>query len=342
MRKPIVSFVIPLFNRETLVSETLDSIVAQTRTDWECVVVDDGSTDASANVVERYAAKDSRIRLLHRPPGRIKGAPTCRNYGFENSSGTFVCFFDSDDLVGSSFLEAVLPALEKELDAAYAVFPIDSFSGSLSTRRRPNQTRFNPRHGTLFEQLVSERIRSCTPSFLWRRSFLETLPMLWREGLPCFQDPDFNRRSLCHAEHGIWIDMEPAVHYRFDATRSVGVVTASTKDPLARAKTVCFVHGEVYRYCVETGRMTDRLHRLYTRYLFNVFFFHAVISRHPSVVREFYDLVVTHLDQTLPNRRLRLLTEAVFLGRPLFHALGRLAGMFRSSIAHKIALFNPH
>ena len=341
MREPIVSFVIPLFNRETLVSETLDSIVAQTRPDWECVVVDDGSTDGSVDVVRRYAAKDSRIRLLHRPAGRIKGAPTCRNFGFENSSGTFVCFFDSDDLVSPEFLDVVFNALEKSLDAEYAAVPYDSFDASPSIRVRPSRTRFNPRRGTLFEQLMVDRLRSWTPNIFWKRSFLKALPMLWREGLPCFQDPDFIRRSLCHTRCGIWIEMAPAVHLRRDAASSGGIVATSTKNPLSWAQTTCFVHAAVYRHCVETGTMTARLHRLYARFLFNVFLFHSVVSNHPPVVREFHDLVVSHLERTFHDRLLRFVTEIVFLGRPVLHGLGRLLGIFRPSFARKLALFNP-
>jgi glycosyltransferase involved in cell wall biosynthesis len=337
---PAVSFVIPLYNRETLVGETLDSIIAQTRTDWECVVVDDGSTDGSIKIVEGYAEKDSRIRLFRRPADLAKGAQTCRNYGFENSTGTFVCFFDSDDLVSPEFLEVILRTLDKEPDIEYAAVPYDSFCESVSIRVRPSRTRFNPRRGTLFEQLMCDNVRSWTPNILWKRSFLETLPMLWREGLPCFQDPDFVRRSLCHAERGIWIEMLPAVHLRRDATSAGGIVSMSTKKPLDWAKTACFVHAAVYRHCVETGRMTDRLHRRYVRFLFNVFLFHSVVSNHPDVVGEFHELVVSHLEKTLYDRCLRVMTEIVFFGRPLFHGLGRFVGLLRPSFARKLALFN--
>ena len=79
--KELVSIIIPTFNRANLISYTLDSVLNQDYTSWECLVVDDGSTDKTQEVVLGYIQKDSRIKLLHRPNDWIKGANSCRNYG---------------------------------------------------------------------------------------------------------------------------------------------------------------------------------------------------------------------------------------------------------------------
>jgi hypothetical protein len=188
---------------------------------------------------------------------------------------------------------------------------------------------------------MCERLRSCTPSIVWKRSLLETLPMLWREGLPSTQDADFIRRSLCHAEHGIWIEMTPAVHYRLDEVNSTGIYVTSMKDPLAKAKTNCFAFASAYQYCVEMGRMTDRLHCRYLQFLFYMFFFRAILSNNPSVVREYYNLVVTPLNKTFHDRCLRFTIEAVFISRPLFRWGGYLLGKVHPPIARRIAFLNP-
>lgn len=113
MPKPLISVIIPVFNRELLIGETLDSVNSQTYENWECIVVDDGSTDDTAAIVERYVEKDSRFIFLTRPKSRKKGASPCRNYGLEYSRGDYIQFLDSDDLLHSSKFEEQLKVLGK-------------------------------------------------------------------------------------------------------------------------------------------------------------------------------------------------------------------------------------
>lgn len=97
--KPLVSIIIPTYNRAHLIGETLDSILAQTYPHWECIIVDDGSTDRTDEVVQQYLKKDRRFFYYQRPLERPKGANACRNYGFEMSKGEYINWFDSDDLM---------------------------------------------------------------------------------------------------------------------------------------------------------------------------------------------------------------------------------------------------
>ncbi|WP_432409980.1 glycosyltransferase family 2 protein [Rasiella sp. SM2506] len=94
---PLVSIIIPTFNRAHLIGETLDSILAQIYQNWECVVVDDGSTDATFRILEQYSLKDNRFKFISRPVNKPKGANACRNYGYEKSKGDYIQWFDSDD-----------------------------------------------------------------------------------------------------------------------------------------------------------------------------------------------------------------------------------------------------
>ena len=95
----LVSIVIPTYNRAYLIVETLNSILAQTYQNWECIVVDDGSTDNTKAIIKAYSKKDSRFQYYTRPYTKPKGANACRNYGFEKSKGTYIQWFDSDDLM---------------------------------------------------------------------------------------------------------------------------------------------------------------------------------------------------------------------------------------------------
>jgi glycosyltransferase involved in cell wall biosynthesis len=99
MKDPLVSIIIPTYNRAHLIHEALDSVLVQSYSNWECLVVDDGSTDNTEDVLKDYTGKDSRIQFYKRPNDRKKGANACRNYGYEICKGDFVQWFDSDDMM---------------------------------------------------------------------------------------------------------------------------------------------------------------------------------------------------------------------------------------------------
>ncbi len=96
---PIVSIIIPSYNRANLIGETLDSVLTQTYTNWECLIVDDGSTDNTDEVVRAYVNKDPRFKYYHRPPEYLPGGNGARNFGFKMSKGEYVNWFDSDDIM---------------------------------------------------------------------------------------------------------------------------------------------------------------------------------------------------------------------------------------------------
>jgi len=102
---PTITIIIPVYNRVKLLSYTLNSIIAQTFTDWECILVDDHSTDESLQVLQEYQKKDPRFKVFLRPKTLRKGANSCRNYGFLQAKGTYIKWFDSDDIMLSNHLE---------------------------------------------------------------------------------------------------------------------------------------------------------------------------------------------------------------------------------------------
>ncbi|WP_179319487.1 glycosyltransferase family 2 protein [Winogradskyella helgolandensis] len=113
-KAPLVSIIIPTFNRAHLIGETLDSVMAQTYQNWECIVVDDGSSDGTDQLMVTYCAKDSRFQYHHRPADRLPGGNAARNYGFEVSKGDYVQWFDSDDLMMSEKLELCVLEIRDE------------------------------------------------------------------------------------------------------------------------------------------------------------------------------------------------------------------------------------
>jgi teichuronic acid biosynthesis glycosyltransferase TuaG len=92
---PLVSIVVPCYNAEAFIGATLESVLAQTFSDWECVVIDDASSDGSAAVIARYAGADSRIRPVFQAVNG--GAAKARNAGLAAVHGTYLAFLDADD-----------------------------------------------------------------------------------------------------------------------------------------------------------------------------------------------------------------------------------------------------
>ncbi len=131
---PTISIVIPLFNRETLIKETIRSLIAQTYTNWECLVVDDGSTDDSYEVVQNIAKSESRIKVYHRNR-EPKGASTCRNIGALMATGDYLMFFDSDDILERHCFEYRIKQIERYPTYDAWIFPTAIFNKNISDAR---------------------------------------------------------------------------------------------------------------------------------------------------------------------------------------------------------------
>ena len=98
-----VSVITPMYNCEKFISETIESVLNQTYTNWEMIIIDDCSTDKSKQIVKQYIERDKRIRLI--ALNENSGAAVARNKGIEVSSGRFIAFLDGDDLWESNKLE---------------------------------------------------------------------------------------------------------------------------------------------------------------------------------------------------------------------------------------------
>ena len=102
---PLISIVIPTFNNADYIGETLNSVINQTYINWECIIVDDGSTDNSELIIQQYCTKDSRFKYFKRPENKIKGPSSSRNFGIEKANADFIIFLDADDLITKECLE---------------------------------------------------------------------------------------------------------------------------------------------------------------------------------------------------------------------------------------------
>ena len=106
----LITIIIPIYNRAKTLPECLDSIINQEHSEFECLLIDDGSHDDSLKVCNDYADKDSRFRVFHKTNG---GVGSARNLGLENATGEWVAFVDSDDIIAPNHLSQFATAIQK-------------------------------------------------------------------------------------------------------------------------------------------------------------------------------------------------------------------------------------
>ena len=110
MYEKLVSIITPLYNGEAFVAQTIDSVLAQTYTNWEMIIINDGSKDNSENIVRGYCDIDHRIKLFNQPNA---GSAAARNNGIRRAKGRYIALLDADDLWEPNFLEAQLALMQK-------------------------------------------------------------------------------------------------------------------------------------------------------------------------------------------------------------------------------------
>ena len=117
----LISVIVPIYNSEKYLDNTIKSIINQTYKNLEIILVDDGSTDKSYEICKKYQKKDNRIKLFHQ---KNKGVSFARNIGIENSNGEFLTFMDSDDLIDKKMYEKLFNAFDNNLDYVFCDYKI--------------------------------------------------------------------------------------------------------------------------------------------------------------------------------------------------------------------------
>lgn len=125
----MISIIMPAYNSEKYISEAIESVLSQSYTDWELIIVDDGSIDRTSKIIDKYAEKDSRIKAFHR---KNSGVSAARNFALDNICGEYVTFIDSDDVYHTERLKIMHSVFEQnpECDAVFTEYK--QFKGTFS------------------------------------------------------------------------------------------------------------------------------------------------------------------------------------------------------------------
>lgn len=178
----IVSIIMPVYNAQSSVGRMVDSILAQTYTDWELIAVDDGSTDRSGEILDKYTLKDSRIKVIHKPNG---GVASARQAGIVNASGIFTIHADSDDWIEPDMLHDMVGTVERDqADIVISDFFIDNSNKTIVSIQKPKQ--LDPLN--ILEGLYGNQLFGSLWHKLIRRSVYDNKGIQFIEGINYCED----------------------------------------------------------------------------------------------------------------------------------------------------------
>lgn len=212
MNKNLVSIIIPIFNAEEFTSQMVDSIIAQTYTNWELIIVDDGSTDNSINIINTFVSKDKRIKLIVRPDNIEKGAPSCRNIGINNSNGKYIIFFDADDYIAPYCLEQRVTFLEKHNECDFAIFPMLAFKDNLYDYK--NAIWGYKMEDKVLSHFIAGAIPFVVATNIYRKESIIRKQLYWDTNLKSLQDSGYNIMSINKGCKYIFSNLRPDYFYR--------------------------------------------------------------------------------------------------------------------------------
>lgn len=230
---PKVSVVVPVYNIEGYLEKSIDSLVHQTMEDIEIILVDDGSTDASGEICERYASKDSRIRVIHK---ENEGLSCARNDGIEASSAPYVMFVDGDDWVEPEYCERPYrEAMDKKADLVFFTYSRVYSDGKIVRRETG-----------LHEGLVSEadamsfnvRIAPAAMFSLYRKDLFDRIQFCAGK---YHEDYGTTHKLIHQAGRICYVDV-PLYHYR---VKRPGSITSGT-DSRKQADRIEMISSRIY------------------------------------------------------------------------------------------------
>jgi glycosyltransferase involved in cell wall biosynthesis len=258
---PFVSVIIPVHNRQSLVIKTLESVINQTFTDWECIVVDDHSSDGTLESVERFTKVDSRFRVVKLPDDK-RYLSSARNYGFELAEGDFINFLDSDDILLPDKLQIQVNELicNPDLDVVTCQNARITENGLLYLKYAKKQywldiawfCDYTERYGGLWDPNGP----------LWRKASIISIGG-WDDKLRAWHDVEMNIRAMLS---GLRIERieKVLVHCNSIGNNRMSTPTIERADHLQKAVLVAWKH------LVNKGQVTELRRKMISFRLYSV------------------------------------------------------------------------
>lgn len=195
----LISIIIPVYNLEKCISKCLDSVLSQTYTNLQVIIINDGSIDNTADVVKGYLAKDKRISLIDKAN---EGVSIARNVGIEHATGEYLMFVDGDDWIDTDMVEKLYSFIVKyDVDFAGGGFVFEDIE---SGRKRFSSGNYNPQVITgkkIFEYfLIGKYLWGSVCGAIYKKDIVDKYKLRFTKGLLFGEDVFFNAQFMTKAE----------------------------------------------------------------------------------------------------------------------------------------------
>ena len=257
-----VSIIMATYNRGYFIGESLKYIVKQSFSDFECLIIDDGSTDTTAEIVNTLTKIDNRFNYFHRPKSYKKGLPGCRNYGLDLAKGKYIVFFDDDDIPHPNLLEWAVKEI-KAYNADYCRYLRNVFSGTfIADFDLQNNYVVTKSDASVVEKMVTGKLPFNSCQVLWKKTCFDNLR--FNEELMFAEEWECYTRILLRKKKGI--SLEKALYYgRKHANSNTGEFRSN--DPVRKASKI-----KAVKLVIENLKSNSRLSPKLTKYFINLGF----------------------------------------------------------------------
>ena len=278
-----VSILIPLYNSEAYIAETISSALAQKWTDKEIIIVDDGSTDKSYEIAKSFESSTVKV---YRNPG--KGACSARNYAYEKSCGDYIQYLDADDLLSPDKIEKQMHRLLQNSDLQIANCRWGRFSESIESVVWEMQSIDKDYEKPIDWLCDSWLLGGMAQTSVWLtpRKLIE-MAGGWNESLTINQDGEFFCRVLLRATSICFCDVN-GVYYRSGLQSSI---SQNSKNSVIKARSLLDSYNSYYRYAIHidnSERVRKALATNYLNYIYQFYHEHNEIAREAE--DKFYSL----------------------------------------------------
>ena len=246
---PLISVIVPVYNVEKYLDRCVESIINQTYTNLEIILVDDGSPDNCPAMCDKWAEKDERIRVIHKPNGGVSSA---RNTGIENSNGEYIAFVDSDDYTADNYVEALIKNLiDNDCDLVACNFNYVNKDSTFIKTSEYKKALCAGKHEILSDYLNEAFVDPGCPGKLYVKNVIDSLR--FDENIKNGEDFLFNYYYLSECKKVIQIE-DALYNYVQNPTSSTHIVTDSLVNRWKNTKRILSDlsrEDEIYNVCLE-------------------------------------------------------------------------------------------
>jgi len=325
------SIIIPIYNTEAYLARCIDSVLGQSHTNLEVILINDGSEDGSPRICDEYAKKDSRVSVIHKENG---GVSIARNIGLQKAIGDYVMFVDSDDFIDEksceSFNRLILSVPDVEVVASNTKMIVNDSFYYLKNSVINGKSVVSG-YEYLKEQLINGKLTTNIGDKIYKRSFINDNVFFFKEGLRHAEDEHWCMRALLLAKKVIILDF---VHYNYvvrhgSATQS-DFQQEHITDMIDAYKDLESIYCDIH---------DAELKELLLNKLVNNFFY--VFNKGKLYKREYRELVSREFCNLKPSTLRNKLKVLIFkTNKTLFYFVFNFAKVLRAKFVYKVQVKN--